>query len=205
MSEGAWQEILTGKTIGAGLTGSFCTMRKVLAQLKTIAAVPGVKLQPILSENVQRLDCKFGPASLWRQALSDMGAMEPMLTIPEAEPIGPSGMLDVMMIAPCSGTTMAKLALGITDGPVLMAAKAHLRNEKPLLIALASNDALGANAKNLGILLNSRHIYFVPLWQDDPIKKPRSLIFADDLLPEALAMACQGRQMQPVFREYQIR
>lgn len=197
-----WQSVLQGKTVGVGLTGSFCTMRQVLGQLRQLREIPGLSLQPILSDNVQRLDSKFGKAEEWQAALRDMGAEAPMLTIPAAEPIGPAGMLDVMMIAPCTGNTLAKLALGITDGPVLMAAKAHLRNEKPLLIALATNDALGANAKNLGLLMNTRHVYFVPLGQDDPIKKPRSLIFDAGLLPDALAAACEGRQLQPILRQY---
>lgn len=196
------RNILQGKTIGVGLTGSFCTMRQVIGQLRELMRIPGLRLQPIISDKVQRLDTKFGRAQEWREALRDMGAEPPMLTIPQAEPIGPTAMLDVMLIAPCTGNTMAKLALGITDGPVLMAAKAHLRNEKPLLIALASNDALGANAKNLGLLMNTRNVYFVPLGQDDPVKKPRSLIFDADMLIPALAAACEGRQLQPVLREY---
>ena len=107
-----------------------------------------------------------------------------------------------MLLAPCTGNSMAKLALGITDGPVLMAAKAHLRNQKPLLIALATNDALGANAKNLGALLNVKNVYFVPLGQDDPLKKPASLIFDAEVLLPALAAAACGKQLQPVLREY---
>ena len=197
-----WQEILRGKTVGVGLTGSFCTMRKVLNELRRLKSVPGVELVPILSENVQRLDSKFGRAAEWCEALAAMGAREPILTIPQAEPIGPSACLDVLMLAPCTGNTMAKLACGITDGPVLMAAKAHLRNQKPLLIAPASNDALAANAKNLGLLLNSKNVYFVPMGQDDPLKKPSSLIFDTQMLLPALALAVQGRQIQPILRQY---
>lgn len=197
-----WQSVLQDKTVGVGLTGSFCTMRQVMEQLRRLTQIPGLRLQPVLSENVQRLDTKFGRAEEWREALREMSADPPMLDIPQAEPIGPTAMLDVMAIAPCTGNTLAKLAMGITDGPVLMAAKAHLRNERPLVIALASNDALGANAKNLGLLLNTRNVYFVPLGQDDPLKKPRSMIFDAGLLLPALAAACQGRQIQPVLREY---
>lgn len=196
-----WQEELCGKTIGVGLCGSFCTMRRVLARLYELKAGCDVEIIPILSENVQRLDSKFGAAAEWREQLAEIAA-EPILTIPEAEPIGPNSPLDVMMLAPCTGNTLAKLAMGITDGAVLMAAKAHLRNQKPLLIALATNDALSANAKNLGLLLNCKNIYFVPLGQDDPVRKPASLIFDDALLLPALAEASQGRQIQPILREY---
>lgn len=201
MSEINWQEELRGKTVGVGLCGSFCTMRRVLARLYELKAGCEVEIIPILSENVQRLDSKFGPAAEWRAQLAEIAA-EPILTIPAAEPIGPNSPLDVMMLAPCTGNTLAKLAMGITDGAVLMAAKAHLRNQKPLLIALATNDALSANAKNLGLLLNCKNIYFVPLGQDDPIKKPASLIFDDGLLLPALAEASRGRQIQPILREY---
>ncbi|HIU10444.1 MAG TPA: dipicolinate synthase subunit B [Candidatus Avidehalobacter gallistercoris] len=197
-----WREILRDKTIGVGLTGSFCTMRRVLAKLRELKTLPGVELIPILSENVQNLDSKFGRAVEWREELADMGAAAPLLSIPAAEPIGPTACLDVMLLAPCTGNSMAKLALGITDGPVLMAAKAHLRNQKPLLIALATNDALGANAKNLGALLNVKNVYFVPLGQDDPLKKPASLIFDAEVLLPALAAAACGKQLQPVLREY---
>ncbi len=197
-----WRRQLSGKTIGVGLCGSFCTMRKVLEELARLAELPGVDIWPVLSQNVQRLDSKFGPAAEWREALAAMGGAvrQPICTIPEAEPIGPLSPLDVMMLAPCTGNTLAKLALGITDGPVLMAAKAHLRGGKPLLIALASNDALGLNAKNLGLLLAAKNIYFVPLGQDDPIKKPNSLIFDSKLLLPALAAALNRRQIQPLLK-----
>lgn len=197
-----WREALAHKHIGVGMTGSFCTMSRVLDKLEELCRLPGVSLQPILSENVQRLDSKFGPAALWRQRLAAMGAAEPICTIPAAEPIGPGAPFEVMVLAPCTGNTLAKLAYGITDGPVLMAAKAHLRNQRPLLIAFASNDALGLNAKNLGLLLNVKNIYFVPLGQDDPEKKPNSLIFDQELFLPALAAALNGHQLQPVLREY---
>lgn len=200
--QGSWQSVLAGEHIGVGMTGSFCTMSRVLDKLEELAALPGVRLQPILSGNVQRLDTKFGPASLWRQRLAAMGAAEPFRTVPQAEPIGPNAPFRVMLLAPCTGNTLAKLAYGVTDGPVLMAAKAHLRNQRPLVIALASNDALGLNAKNLGLLLNAKNIYFVPLGQDDPARKPNSLIFDAELLLPALAAALEGRQLQPLLREY---
>lgn len=197
-----WQAALDGKTVGVGLCGSFCTMQRVLNKLAELKQGCNVKIVPILSENVQRLDSKFGPAADWRRQMAEMGAERPLVTIPQAEPIGPGALLDVMMLAPCTGNTLAKLALGITDGAVLMAAKAHLRNGRPLLIALASNDALSANAKNLGLLLNVKNVYFVPLGQDDPERKPASLIFDDELLLPALGEALCGRQIQPILREY---
>lgn len=197
-----WHKVLAGKTVGVGLCGSFCTMQRVLDRLAELKRECDVRVIPILSENVQRLDSKFGPAAGWRAQLEQMGAERPLLTIPEAEPIGPGATLDVMMLAPCTGNTLAKLAYGITDGAVLMAAKAHLRNGRPLLIALASNDALSANAKNLGVLLNTRNVYFVPLGQDEPVRKPASLIFDEEKLLVALAGALEGRQIQPILREY---
>lgn len=197
-----WAAALAGKTVGVGMCGSFCTMQRVLSRLAELKRDCDVRLVPVLSENVQQLDSKFGPAADWRRQLAEMGAEQPILTIPEAEPIGPTACLDVMLLAPCTGNTLAKLALGITDGAVLMAAKAHLRNRRPLLIALASNDALSANAKNLGLLLNVKNVYFVPLGQDDPLKKPASLIFDDEMLLPALAEALSGRQIQPILREY---
>ena len=121
------------------------------------------------------------------------------MKIEEAEPIGPKGFLDILLIAPCTGNTLAKLACGITDTPVLMAAKAHLRNEKPLVISLSTNDALGMNFKNIGLLFNTKNIYFVPFSQDDPAKKPNSMVAKTERIPETLAAALEGRQIQPVL------
>lgn len=123
-----------------------------------------------------------------------------MLTIPQAEPIGPGGLLDILVIFPCTGNTIAKLANGITDTPVLMAAKAHLRNNKPLLISISTNDALGINMKNIGMLLNSKNIYFIPFGQDNPAKKPNSMIAHTQLLIPSLEAALSGRQYQPVIQ-----
>ncbi len=189
---------LAGKKIGLALTGSFCTLAQVLPQLERLLAA-GATVQPILSERVQSLDTKFGAAADWREALQRLGCEPPLLTIPQAEPIGPSACLDILVIAPCSGNTLAKLANGITDGVVLMAAKAHLRNGRPLVIALASNDALGVNAKNLGLLLNMKNVYFVPFRQDSPHSKPNSLVFAAAALPATVGAALEGRQLQPLL------
>ena len=123
-----------------------------------------------------------------------------MLTIPQAEPIGPKSLLDILVILPCTGNTIAKLANGITDTPALMAAKAHLRNDKPLLISISTNDALGMNMKNIGLLLNAKNIYFVPFGQDDPVKKPTSMIARTGLIEDTLKEALEGRQIQPVIQ-----
>ena len=193
---------LANKKIGIALTGSFCTMKKVMQVIKQLVEEEEAVVYPIISENVRDLDTKFGTAASWRQQLKDMGCEEPICTIPEAEPIGPTGFLDILLIAPCSGNTMAKLCHGITDGPVLMATKAHLRNSKPVVIALATNDGLGMNAKNLGELLNVKNIYFVPFGQDNAVKKPNSIIFDEAKVIETLTEALQGAQVQPVLIQY---
>lgn len=197
----AWKP-LAGKKIGIALTGSFCTMAKVLKQVRCLIEEEGAIVYPILSDHVQQLDTKFGLAEDWQKELKEMGCQPPIFTIPEAEPIGPTGFLDVLAIAPCSGNTMAKLSNGITDGAVLMAAKAHLRNNKPLVLALATNDGLGMNAKNLGILLNTKNIFFVPFGQDMAVKKPNSLVFQMDLLIDTIVQALDYRQIQPILLQY---
>ena len=193
---------LANKKIGIALTGSFCTMKKVMQVIKQLVEEEEAVVYPIISENVRDLDTKFGTAVGWRQQLKDLGCEEPISTIPEAEPIGPTGFLDILLIAPCSGNTMAKLCHGITDGPVLMATKAHLRNSKPVVIALATNDGLGMNAKNLGELLNVKNIYFVPFGQDNAANKPNSIIFDETKIIETLTKALQGLQVQPVLIQY---
>lgn len=193
--------VLSGKKIGIALTGSFCTMERVMTVIEQLL-LEGAEIYPILSENVRLLDTKFGTAAKWRQQLEEMGCRPPIVTIPEAEPIGPTGFLDILLIAPCSGNTMAKLCHGITDGPVLMAAKAHLRNGKPVVLALASNDGLGMNAKNLGELLNVKNIFFVPFGQDNAEKKPNSIIFDPGKVRDTLAQALDNRQLQPLLVQY---
>lgn len=193
---------LAGKKIGVALTGSFCTMKKVLQVIEQLIKEEGASVYPIISENVQTLDTKFGGSAEWRQALTELGCENPILSIPEAEPIGPTGFLDILVIAPCSGNTMAKLCHGITDGPVLMATKAHLRNAKPVVLALATNDGLGMNAKNWGELLNVKNIYFVPFGQDNAAAKPNSIIFDHTKLIETLKQALAGKQLQPLLLQY---
>ena len=154
---------------------------------------------PIFSANVQATDSRFGNTADYIQRISGLTGRDPILKIEEAEPIGPGGYLDILLIAPCTGNTLAKLASGITDTPVLMAAKAHLRNEKPLVLSVSTNDALGMNFKNIGLLFNTKHIYFVPFSQDDPKKKPNSMIARTELIQETLKAALEGRQLQPVI------
>ena len=184
--------------IGFGITGSFCTFDKVKRELTRIAEM-GAEIYPIFSFNVCCFDTRFGAADEHMRDIEQIAGRDGIKTIMEAEPIGPKGYLDVMVIAPCTGNTLAKLVHGIIDTPVLMAAKAHLRNNKPLVIAVSTNDALGMNFKNIGELMNIKNIYFVPYGQDDYIKKPNSLVADMTLIPETIEAALSGRQLQPVL------
>lgn len=190
---------LKGKHIGIAFTGSFCTYEKVFLELEKLAA-EGAVIQTIFSDAAQTLDSRFGNAADFVRKAEEITGIKPMLSIPQAEPIGPKSLLDILVIFPCTGNTIAKLANGITDTPVLMAAKAHLRNNKPLLISISTNDALGMNMKNIGLLLNSKHIYFIPFGQDNPEKKPNSMIAHTDLLIPSIEAALSGRQYQPIIR-----
>lgn len=189
---------LNGKQVGIAFTGSFCTYEKVFHELEKLVK-EGAIVQTIFSNSSQTFDSRFGKAKDFMEQAERITGHKPILTIPQAEPIGPKKLLDILVIFPCTGNTIAKLANGITDTPVLMAAKAHLRNNKPLLISVSSNDALGTNMKNIGLLLNSKHIYFVPFGQDDPIKKPNSMIAHTDLLIPAMESALLGIQYQPII------
>ena len=185
--------------IGYGITGSFCTFaqtRKQVIRLKEM----GAKITPIFSFQTQALDTRFGSAKEFVEGICEITDSEGIRTIPEAEPIGPNNYLDVMVIAPCTGNTAAKLCHGIVDTPVLMAAKAHMRNGKPLVIAISTNDALGMNFKNIGALMNMKNIYFVPFGQDNHKSKPNSMIAHLELLPETIECAMRGKQIQPVIQ-----
>jgi len=185
---------------GIGLTGSFCTFKCVFESLQaTKKEYPGINFTFVLSDHVQTLPNRFSSPEETLASAEKLSGHEPVLTIPQAEPLGPKDLLDLFVIAPCTGNTLAKLAAGITDGPVLMAAKGHLRGGKPLLIFLSSNDALGLNLKNIGTLLNSKHVYFVPFGQDAPGQKPNSLVAKAELLPAAMEAALRGEQMQPIL------
>ena len=190
---------LQGKKIGVAFTGSFCTYERVFIELKNLVQ-EGAQVQTIFSNAVQSIDSRFGNAEDFVKEAEKITGIAPMLTIAQAEPIGPKGLLDLLVILPCTGNTIAKLANGITDTPVLMAAKAHLRNEKPLLLSISTNDALGMNMKNIGLLLNAKHVYFVPFGQDNAEKKPNSMIAHTELLVPAAKVALEGKQYQPVIQ-----
>jgi len=190
---------LKGKTIGVALTGSFCTYDKVFTELQKLAD-EGALVQTIFSDAAGSIDTRFGRAENFVEKAEEITGAKPMMTISEAEPIGPGNLLDILVLLPCTGNTIAKLANGITDTPALMAAKAHLRNSKPLLISISTNDALGMNMKNIGLLLNAKNVYFVPFGQDNPKKKPNSMIAHTDLLIPSLEAALEGRQYQPIIQ-----
>ena len=190
---------LKGKKIGVALTGSFCTYEKAFVQLRKLKK-EGAEIVTIFSNASQTIDSRFGSPEDFMRKAEEITGSRPLLTISQAEPIGPKSLLDLLIILPCTGNTAAKLANGITDSPALMAAKAHLRNEKPLLISISTNDALGMNMKNIGILLNVKHIFFVPFGQDAPEKKPNSMIAKTEMLIPAAEAALEERQYQPVIQ-----
>ena len=184
--------------IGYAFCGSFCTHSASLLQMESLLHA-GYEIQPIVSENVYSTDTRFGTAEALISRLEALTGREVIHSIVDAEPLGPKISLDAMIIAPCTGNTLAKLAAGITDTAVCMAAKAHLRGNRPLVIALASNDALSANLKNIATMLSRKFVYFVPLFQDDPQKKPHSLIADFSLLGATLDAALEGKQYQKIF------
>lgn len=189
---------LTGKRIGFAMTGSFCTYKQVMPVIEELVAL-GADVLPILSYNAAQTDTRFIRSAELKHFLTMTTGHEVVVDLVHAEPVGPKKLLDLLIIAPCTGNTLAKLALGVTDTPVLLAAKAHLRNERPVLIAVSTNDALSANAKNLGLLLNTRFIFFVPFCQDDSTQKSTSLVADMTMIPQAASMALTLKQMQPVM------
>lgn len=190
-----------GKNIGIAMTGSYCTYKKTFEAIRQLKDT-GANLIPIFSFNAASMDSRFGTHDDFLQLARDLTGKEPILTIPDAEPIGPKSMLDILVIAPCTGNTLSKLANGISDTPVLMAAKSHLRNNKPLVISLSTNDALGMNLKNIGILLNTKNIYFVPFGQDNYRTKPNSMIAHVELLSDTIELAFEYKQLQPVIKSH---
>ena len=181
-----------------GLSSSYCTIGKVLPVLEKISMKNEVFA--LCSDNFNNTDTRFGDAKDHIKKITDITGRPIIDTIKDAEPIGPVLHPDIMVIAPCTGNTLAKLACGIFDTPLTLGAKAHLRNSAPLLIALATNDGLSCNFKNLAELYNRKNIYFVPLFQDDPVKKPHSLVCDFDLIPDAIDAAMQGKQLLPLFK-----
>lgn len=192
---------LKGKKVGVALTGSFCTFDKIFTELKKLVET-GAEVYTIFSNASQQIESRFGTPEEFLKKAEEITGRKPILTIEEAEPIGPKSYLDILVIFPCTGNTIAKLANGITDTPVLMGAKAHLRNNKPLVISVSTNDALGMNMKNIGLLLNAKNIYFVPFGQDNPVKKNNSLIAHTDKLIPTLEHALEGKQYQPVLEAF---
>lgn len=190
---------MKGITIGFALCGSFCTFEAAISQMQTLVDL-GYDLLPIMSPAAYNTDTRFGKAIDIQNRIRQISQNEIIVTIPQAEPIGPKKLADIMLISPCTSNTLAKLTNAITDTSVTMAAKSHLRASRPLLIALASNDALGTSAKNIGMMLNYKHTYFVPMSQDDPINKPNSLVAHFDLIPQAIESALAEQQLQPLFR-----
>lgn len=185
--------------VGCAMTGSFCTFQAVFEAWRALKA-GGADMTGIMSFNAATVDTRFGAAGAMLAQLREITGKRPLTKLSEVEPIGPKKLLDALVIAPCTGNTLAKLAAGIADTPVTLAAKSHLRNGRPLLIAVSSNDALAQNARNLGQLLSTRNVYFVPFGQDDPLCKPNSLVARFERLPEALEQALAGRQIQPILR-----
>ena len=191
---------INGLKIGIGLTGSFCTFEKtfqLLEQLKKEGAIVTTVFSP-LSQTVK---CRFGTGEEFLERAQEISGKSPITTISGAEPIGPKHMFDIFLILPCTGNTLAKLANGIVDTPVLMGAKSHLRNGNPLLLSVSTNDGLSMNFKNIGLLMNMKHIFFVPFSQDNPQAKPNSLIANYDMLIPSINAALENRQLQPVLSQ----
>lgn len=189
-----------GVTVGYALSGSHCTFAEVMPQIRRFVD-KGAKVVPIISNSLLTTDTRFGKAEDWRKQLKQITGNDIIASIVDAEPLGPSRMLDVLVIAPCTGNTISKLANAQTDSAVLMAAKAQMRNQRPLVLAISTNDGLGLNAVNIARLLVAKNIYFVPFGQDAPDKKPNSLVARMDLILETCQHALQGKQLQPLIVE----
>lgn len=187
-----------GVKIGFVFTGSFCTFSKVIPKMKLLVK-SGAKIIPIMSFNSYNLDTKFGKAKDFIEKIENITGNSIIHSIRDAEPIGPKNMTDIMIIAPCSGNTMAKLSYDIIDTPATMAAKSHLRNNRPLVIAPSTNNGLSGNAENIGRLLNRKNYYFVPFRQDNPITKPRSIVFDEEYIIKTLEYALNNEQISPIL------
>jgi dipicolinate synthase subunit B len=191
-----WQ----GITVGYALSGSHCTLPEIMPQIQRFIDI-GAQVVPIVSATIMTTDTRFGASSHWQEKIREITGNEIISSIVDAEPLGPSKRLDVLTIAPCTGNTTSKLANAMTDGPVLMAAKAQLRNQRPLVLAISTNDGLGLNAANIAKLMITKNIYFVPFGQDNPTSKPNSLVARMDLILETCEAALQGKQLQPLLIE----
>ena len=189
---------LSGLKIGFALTGSFCTIDKVIPEMAKLMS-KGAEVLPIFSDTVFETDNRFNKKDDLIDAVSNLTGHDVIHSIKGAEPIGPKSLIDALVIAPCTGNTLAKLANGITDTSVTMATKATLRNKKPVIIAVSTNDGLSGSAKNIGVLLNTKNIYFVPFGQDDPVKKETSLVADFTRISTTLELALDNKQIQPVI------
>ena len=183
--------------LALALTGSFCTFEKIMAAAEVLAQK--YDILPIMSENAFSTDTRFGESSTFTERLERICGKKILSTIPQVEPLGPKNMADVLLIAPCTGNTLAKLAGGITDTAATMAAKSHLRGGKPLLLAVSTNDGLSGSAQNIGTLLQRKNVYFVPFYQDDPVAKPTSLASDYSQLESAIEAAALHKQLQPIL------
>ncbi len=186
------------KTVGFAMCGSFCTFSSVIPHIKELKD-KGYNVLPIMSEMSYTTDTRFGTAGSFINRIEDICGEKIIHSIKGAEPIGPKKILDILVIAPCTGNTLAKLACGIADSSVTLAAKAHLRNERPIVIAVSSNDSLANNAKNIGTLLNMKNYYFVPMKQDAPLSKPRSVVADFTKISDTVSFAFEGKQIQPIW------
>ncbi len=190
---------LSGLKIGFGITGSFCTISKILPVIEELAA-NGADVLPIISKTVAETDTRFGKAEDLKRMLEGITGKKPLREITEVEPIGPKGLIDVMVAAPCTGSSIAKIANGISDTPVTLAVKSHLRNNRPVVIAVSTNDGLSGNIKNIGTLLTRKNIYIVPFGQDDSANKENSLVSDFSLIGPTIISALSGAQLQPLLK-----
>ena len=191
-----WQ----GKTVGFALSGSHCTFEEVMPHIERFVSA-GARVVPIVSQTILVTDTRFGKSEDWQKQLKEITGNDIIASIVDAEPLGPSKLLDVLVIAPCTGNTTSRLANAITDSPVLMAAKAQMRNQRPLVLAISTNDGLGLNLANIAKLLVAKHVYFVPFGQDNPHAKPNSLVARMGLIMETCEAALEGKQLQPLIIE----
>lgn len=189
---------LHGVKIGFALTGSHCCLDDVIPQVRNLVN-EGAEVYPVMSDAVFATDTRFGTSQKWKNMINEITDRDIISTIAGAEPIGPQKLHDIIVVAPCTGNTLAKLANGITDSPVLMAVKAQLRNQRPVVLAVSTNDGLSMNAKNIGLLLNMKNIFLVPFGQDNPTGKPSSLMAKWDLIVDTIQDALKGKQYQPLL------
>lgn len=190
---------MNNETVGFALCGSFCTFKKAIPQMKKLVDL-GYSVMPIMSETAYSTDTRFGAINDFINEIENICGRKIVHTIKEAEPIGPKKLLDALIVAPCTGNTLGKMANGITDTSVTLAVKAHLRNSRPVIIGVSTNDALGAAAKNIGLLMNCKNIYFVPMRQDDCKAKPNSIVADFEKIPETVkAVFENGTQLQPIL------